>query len=390
MVDLEKVNRIALAVAPKSRGSFREQARETLNTIGAVVTRQAMPMDVTIQTVFLKRAADEAECRRLFSEHYGNRMPATNYIVQPLCCGAALAVEAWMVGGHSTEVYFHGPNVVSIAYDGLRWIHCAGISPPAEAKTAYPQSEFVFGRMNGLLREAGARFSEVVRTWIYIGGITAKESGTERYRELNRARTDFFEHISFGGKLALPGCKGDFYPASTGIGAGGRGLVTSCLALQTDRDDVRILPLENPLQTPSFDYGTEYSLKSPKFSRAMAVVVGNYLTTWVSGTASIVDSETVYPGDIEGQTEQTITNIERLIARENFARQGLAGAGATLDDLAKVRVYIKRQEDYAKCRAVCERLLGDLPATYALADVCRPDLLVEIEGVAFSSVKKAI
>ena len=28
--------------------------------------------------------------------------------------------------------------------------------------------------------------------------------------------------------------------------------------------------------------------------------------------------------------------------------------------------------------------LGELPAIYAVADVCRPDLLVEIEGIAFS------
>jgi len=49
-----------------------------------------------------------------------------------------------------------------------------------------------------------------------------------------------------------------------------------------------------------------------------------------------------------------------------------------------VRVYIKRQEDYAKCRAVCEARLGELPTVYAVADVCRPELLVEIEGIAFS------
>jgi hypothetical protein len=56
-----------------------------------------------------------------------------------------------------------------------------------------------------------------------------------------------------------------------------------------------------------------------------------------------------------------------------------------LDDLAFIRVYIKHQDDYAKCRAVCEERLGELPTIYAIADVCRPDLLVEIEAVAFSA-----
>ena len=49
-----------------------------------------------------------------------------------------------------------------------------------------------------------------------------------------------------------------------------------------------------------------------------------------------------------------------------------------------MRVYIKRREDYAKTKAVCEERLGELPAVYAIADICRPDLLVEIEGIAFS------
>ena len=116
----------------------------------------------------------------------------------------------------------------------------------------------------------------------------------------------------------------------------------------------------------------------------MAVVIGNYVTTWISGTASIVNSESVHPGDAAMQTEQTIDNIEHLIARENFARHGVPGAGAELSDLAKLRVYVKRPEDYEACREVCERRFGSLPTIYAQADVCRPELLVEIEGVAFS------
>jgi enamine deaminase RidA (YjgF/YER057c/UK114 family) len=62
----------------------------------------------------------------------------------------------------------------------------------------------------------------------------------------------------------------------------------------------------------------------------MALGLGHYITTWVSGTASIVDSESRFTGNVEGQTEQTIDNIERLIAPENFATHGLKGAGATL------------------------------------------------------------
>ena len=164
----------------------------------------------------------------------------------------------------------------------------------------------------------------------------------------------------------------------------GSGLVASCMALETRRDDVFLLPLENPQQTPAYAYDPQHSPQSPKFSRAVALVLGNYVTTWVSGTASIVDSESCHLGDPEKQTAQTIDNIERLISADNFAAHGLKGAGASLHDLAKIRVYLKRAEDLAKCRAVCERRFGSVPAIYAVADICRPELLVEIEGVAFS------
>ena len=78
--------------------------------------------------------------------------------------------------------------------------------------------------------------------------------------------------------------------------------------------------------------------------------------------------------------------IEKLIAPENFANQGWPDAGARLTDLAKIRVYVKHTKDFEACKAVCERRLGRIPAIYAQADVCRPDLLVEIEGVAFSRI----
>lgn len=387
VVDLEPVHRVALAIAPKGRGSFAEQFAEAMRMIDEVLGHEGVPMEVTFQSVFLKRAEDEAEFRRLLAERFGDCLPATICVVQPPCCGADLAIEAWAVGGPGAVVIFHNPQLVEVRYDGLRWIYCAGIEPSLEAQSAYAQSESVFRQMNDQLAGVGVRFDEVVRIWLYFGGITSDEAGTERYRELNRARTDFFANLSFGGRLTMPGQTSDFYPASTGIGTLGRGLVTACQAMQTSRSDVHLLPLENPLQTPSFDYGQEYSLKSPKFSRAMAMVIGDYATTWISGTASIVNSETVHLGDVEKQTHQTIDNIRNLIAPENFERQGLPGFGAGLDDIAKLRVYIKHQEDYEKCRAICDERLGGLPTIYAVADVCRPDLLVEIEGVAFSARK---
>jgi enamine deaminase RidA (YjgF/YER057c/UK114 family) len=295
-----------------------------------------------------------------------------------------LAVEAWAIGGEDVRVEHFGPRALAVSYDSVRWVYCAGVRVGASVRGVYPQTLDALARLRAGLAEAGGSFQRVVRTWFYLGGITEPEAGARRYQELNRARTDFYRNVHFNCSSFAKDDQRDFYPASTGIGMSGSGLVASCLALETRRDDVFLRPLENPQQTPAYAYDPEHSPQSPKFSRAVALVLGDYVTTWVSGTASIVDSESRHLGDPEKQTAQTIDNIERLISSDNFASHGLKGAGASLRDLAKIRIYLKRAGDLAKCRRICEHRFGSVPAIYAVADICRPELLVEIEGVAFS------
>jgi enamine deaminase RidA (YjgF/YER057c/UK114 family) len=383
-VDLGDSVRLALMITPRGAGQVREQVREVLSVIRTVLDKQPQPMVVTVQTVFLKDARGQAECERAFAEFYGPRLPATNFVLQAPCCGAALAVEAWAIGGKGVRVEYFGPQALAVSYDSVRWVYCAGVTPGAAVREVYPQTMDALERLRAALAGAGSSFQRVVRTWFYLGGITEPEAGVQRYQELNRARTDFYHNIRFHCSSLAPTARRGVYPAGTGIGMAGSGMVASCMALETSRNDLFLLPLENPQQTPAYAYDPKHSAPSPKFSRAVALVLGNYVTTWVSGTASIVGSESRHLGDPEKQTAQTIDNIERLIAADNFASHGLKGAGASLHDLAKIRVYLKRPEDLAKCRAICERRFGSVPAIYAVADICRPELLVEIEGVAFS------
>lgn len=389
VVGAEKVRRVALMVTPTPEGEFLDQAWEALSTIRAILRQQGEPMSITAQTIYMRDMANAGALQRLLGAFFSERMPVTIFLPQPPCDGAALAIEAWAIGTRDAEIHYLANDLVTVSYDDLRWIHAGANVEENEGCTAYEQTQRVFATLRREVEQAGASFDEVARIWLYQGGITELEGDTERYRELNRSRTDLFEGIRFGHRLGASSSEKISYPASTGIGTRGRGLRAACMALQTDRKDVRLYPLENPLQTSSFNYEQKFSVKSPKFSRAMAVAIGDYVTTWISGTASIVNSESVHIGDVEKQTEQTLTNISRLIDAENCERHGLVGGGATLADLAKVRVYVKRPEDFERCRAVCERRLGRVPIIFAHADVCRPDLLVEIEAVAFSPLHKA-
>jgi enamine deaminase RidA (YjgF/YER057c/UK114 family) len=304
-------------------------------------------------------------------------------VLQPPCCGAALALEVWAIGGDQVNVQY-GAHTVRVDYRDTRWTYCAGVQSRNPTLGAYQQTFDVMTQLEAALRAAGSGFEEVVRTWFYLGEITGPEGDSQRYKELNRARADFYKKIQFHCSPSQPSIPQGIYPASTGIGMSGTQLVAGCLALNTKVRDAFFVSLENPQQTPAYAYHPRYSPQSPKFSRAVALVLGNYITTWLSGTASVVHSVSRHSGDIERQTEQTIENIEKLISVENFGFHGVKNAGAELSHLAKIRVYLKRAEDFAACKAICDRRFGPVPAIYAVADVCRPELLVEIEGVAFS------
>jgi len=382
-----EVTRLMLMVTPEGHGSLPEQVAEALQAIRTTLDSQPISMQPTVQTAFLKNASDQAACEYLFAEHYRKAGPVTTFVHQPPCNGAALAIELCAVGGPAVRLGRPAPGTLVVSHHGISMIYCGGVATVCDAGRVYEKSLDAFNQMETKLGKAGVTFDRVMRTWLYLGDITGSEGKLERYMELNRARTDFFQDLHFGQDHLLDDTREGIYPASTGIGMDGTGVVMNCVAVDTQRRDVFLQPIENPQQTPVYHYEAVYSPKSPKFSRAMALVADGTGTVWISGTASIVNSKTVHVGDPRRQTEQTIENIKCLISADNLARHGIAGSGAKLSDVAGLRVYVKYPEHYPVCRAVCEQRFGNVPIIYTVAGVCRSDLLVEMEGIAY--VKRA-
>ena len=384
VVLLEGVRHVVLMAVPEGGASLREQAEECLHAVRESLAKYSPPSTVLAQTVFLKDAGDRAACQDIFAAHFGPDLPVTTYVMQPPCNGAALGIETWAVAREPARIVRQLPHIVSVSYNDVTWTHCGGIVPETPARGVYERSLSAFTKMRSLVDKSSAGFDHTMRTWLYLGDIVGPEGETQRYKELNRARTDFYLDVPFGRAHRMKGLKHGMYPASTGIGMGTSDLAMSGLVMDTTRKDVFLLPLENPQQTPAYEYHARHSPQSPKFCRAMALSCGNYATIMISGTASITNAETRHDGDVVAQTHETLDNIAALISEQNLAGHGLPGLGTTLEGLAVVRVYVKNAADYPAVREAVLARLGEMPTIYAIGDVCRPDLLVEIEGIAFS------
>ncbi|MFO0878329.1 MAG: hypothetical protein U0840_13390 [Gemmataceae bacterium] len=386
VIELNDVQHVFATAGPQAGFTLREQLWNVLTSLD----RALQPLDAAESllhlTVFLVDGGQMSACRQMIRDFYGENTPATSFVPQTPCTGGLVAVEVLALGrGHERIKIEHVNDQLLIAReDGVSWIFADQAMPRTSAPGVYEKTICAYQHLQRLLPKAGARLDQVLRTWLYLGGIVEEEGATQRYKELNRARADVYDHVEFMADRLPEGEPASHYPASTGIGTNGRGLCVSALALVSDRDEVVAVPLENPRQTPAFDYAASYSPQSPKFSRGLAAVVGNYTTLFISGTASITHSETRHIGDPVGQTHETLENIAALISEQNLANHGLPGKGTTLQGIGVARVYIKRQEDYPAIRAVCDQRLPGVPLNYLIADVCRPDLLVEIEGIAFT------
>ena len=375
---------------------YPRQIRSLLEQCRSVFQEEGFIDNVAVQCqFFLANIGMQELVRQLAVEICPQILGAVTFVPQAPASGAVIALELWAVSGCRTEI----PSVIcetplpgqvaTAEFDNMRWFFGGGFRPEPQPIGAYNRSRNAFERLGTQLKKQRFRLDQVLRTWIYQGHLVLPEGNTQRYKELNRARTDFFGETAFLKKHLPPRNQraqhqGAIFPASTGIGADDADVVLGAIALDTKRRDVITVPLENPNQTSAFDYGEVYSPQSPKFSRAMAVAVGEECIVFVSGTASITNSESQHPEDPVKQTEQTLDNIAVLIAGENLAQHGISDITCGLGNLECVRVYVKRPSELALIRQVCERRLPEIPTLYTVADVCRPELLVEIEGIALA------
>ena len=203
----------------------------------------------------------------------------------------------------------------------------------------------------------GMDMSNVVRTWFYNDNIIYW------YTEFNAVRTRFFKQRAvFDGLL----------PVSTG--AGGKNplhaaLIASAIAIQAKKNNVTVQKLLSPLQCPASEYGSS-------FSRAVQIIMPDHRCILVSGTASIdASGKTAHIDDIDAQIAFTMEAVEAILLAQ----------GMSYADVTRAIVYLKHVKDAPAFNKYCQNCAKPaLPVVIVYDDICRDNLLFEIEVDAIS------
>jgi len=275
--------------------------------------------------------------------------------------GGAACVDAW-VGG--VPVHTGQQGAVRWRHDG-HWLH--GVLDIADAATGLADAaEQAYRDVFATLQHTG--FQHLLRLWNYLPRINAETGGLERYRQFNIGRQQAF---LAAGHSAFEGA-----PAACAIGTCAGDLRVRFLA-----GHHAPLAVENPRQVSAYRYPSSYGPRAPTFSRAALADLGaGEVALFVSGTASIVGHETQHPGDVRAQTLETLNNLRAVLA----AAQPRCNAPLALADLLPC-IYVRHLQDQAVVQPLLDaawgaQSLAARSAVYVQADICRADLLVEVEG----------
>jgi enamine deaminase RidA (YjgF/YER057c/UK114 family) len=211
---------------------------------------------------------------------------------------------------------------------------------------------------------ASLNFSAVLRFWNYFPAINQVSHDIERYRQFNIGRQDAF--------LAQGRSVIDNVPAACALGSASGGLQIAFLASREAS-----VSIENPRQVSAYNYPNQYGPRSPSFSRAGLVSLAGQPMLFISGTASIVGHRSMHIGDATAQTQESLRNIASVVEQAN--RQ-TATSPFRLADLAYT-IYVRHAADLPVVQREMVAFIGAVPhAVFLQADVCRADLLVEIEA----------
>ncbi len=197
--------------------------------------------------------------------------------------------------------------------------------------------------------------TELYRCWNFVPQINVETEGTENYKLFNAGRRQAFDrHYGTDSTKRMS--------AATGIDIHGDDLIVLFIAGSDEPVHIR-----NPQQVSAYNYPHIYGKLPPSFARATRIADRYF----ISGTASIKGHETLYVGDVEKQVETMADNVEIMLSQYQM-------------DCQKTGVvYVRRAEDIDLVRGLVQERFPEFSPVYLEANICRGDLLVEMEMTCF-------
>ncbi len=283
---------------------------------------------------------------------FGDALTRASVCVPMRQLGSQLVAEVWRSDAGKVQGGKHG-DVSFVRTNGAMFgtVRVAGDrSTDAAAYAAY-------SAIVEAIRSAG--YPHLIRAWNHLGGVNLEEDGVERYKRFSAGRHDALTGYGFSSEQ---------FPAASAVGMSERGLIIYFLAGREAGEQV-----ENPRQVSAYEYPPQYGRRAPSFARA--TLSGSQI--FVAGTSSVVGHESVHVGEVIAQLDETLANLD-VIIRTAAARRG---ARSSLEDLVGAKVYIRNASDYDAISARLREAMPQSTFLFVESDICRRDLLLEIEGV---------
>ncbi len=293
-------------------------------------------------------------------------------LAQPLPDLAGCGLE-WLGGDLRVESWHCDAAVASGAVGDVAWRRAGdllflGVEQPDDpASDPSSAVEGAYARLLSVAADAGC--PRLLRAWNYLPAINDGDGDAERYRRFCLGRAAALERAGYGDAELCAG---------TAIGGDEPRLRIYLLC--APRPGVNI---ENPRQVSAYRYPRQYGPRSPSFARATAVAgPGDSVWLMISGTASVVGHRTLHAGDVEAQLAEVVCNLETLLS-EAAGQLGRPGLG-DFDANSLLRVYLRHAADWPLIEKRLRERWPDARLAGLRGDVCRADLLVEIEAVSRS------
>ena len=231
------------------------------------------------------------------------------------------------------------------------------VARSVSAKDIESMTESVYRNAWQLAKDNG--FSEILRIWNFIPNINEFTDGIENYQHFCKGRKSAYSQLL---------SNEEFFPAASAVGSS-----DSRIHFKFLFGHHKPLPISNRLQVEAYRYPADYGPTPPSFARASTLDS----IVFVSGTASIRGHQTMFVDDLHGQVQCTLENIDEILqqAKKNIGQ-----------DLSKHqmswKVYLRNPDFKQQIESNLKNTLG-LNIEYISADICRSDLLVEIEGAYY-------